>query len=54
MVKKTGDEAFAYPAPQIEAAGVFVLLLGNLGSYHSNIPLEFFQRFCRAPILWRP
>jgi Zn-dependent peptidase ImmA (M78 family) len=46
--EKTGDEAFAYLRAQIEAAGVFVLLLGNLGSYHSNIPLEFFRGFASA------
>jgi Zn-dependent peptidase ImmA (M78 family) len=33
---------------QFEAAGVFVLLLGNLGSHHSNIPLETFRGFAIA------
>jgi Zn-dependent peptidase ImmA (M78 family)/transcriptional regulator with XRE-family HTH domain len=46
--EKTGDDAFAYLRSQIEAAGVFVLLLGNLGSYHSNIPLEIFRGFASA------
>jgi Zn-dependent peptidase ImmA (M78 family) len=43
-----GDEAFAYLRERIEGAGVFVLLLGNLGSYHTNIPLEIFRGFAVA------
>lgn len=46
--ENTGNDAFAYLRAQIEAAGVFVLLLGNLGSYHSNIPLEIFRGFAIA------
>src|SRR5271165_5601084 len=46
--EKTGDDAFAYLRTQIEGKGVFVLLLGNLGSYHSNIPLEIFRGFAIA------
>jgi Zn-dependent peptidase ImmA (M78 family) len=46
--EKNGDEAFDYLREQIEAAGVFVLLLGNLGSYHTNIPLEIFRGFAVA------
>lgn len=46
--EKTADAAFAYLRGQIEAAGVFVLLLGNLGSYHTNIPLEIFRGFAVA------
>jgi len=30
---------------QIEAAGIFVLLKGNLGSYHSNIAVTVFRGF---------
>jgi transcriptional regulator with XRE-family HTH domain len=33
---------------KIEGAGVFVLLLGNLGSYHTNIPVEVFRGFALA------
>ena len=40
---KTHDEAFTYLRETIEAAGVYVLLLGNLGSHHTNIPLEVFR-----------
>lgn len=45
---KTNEEAFAYVRSKIEGAGVFVLLLGNLGSYHTNIPLEIFRGFALA------
>jgi Zn-dependent peptidase ImmA (M78 family) len=46
--EKNGDAAFAYLRWQMESAGVFVLLLGNLGSYHTNIPLEIFRGFAVA------
>ncbi len=42
---KTPDKAFTYLRETIEASGVFVLLLGNLGSYHTNIPVEVFRGF---------
>lgn len=38
-------EAFKYLRQKIERAGVFVLLKGNLGSYHSNIALTAFRGF---------
>lgn len=40
--------AFNYLRSRIEASGVFVLLLGNLGSHHSNIPVEVFRGFALA------
>lgn len=43
--EKTYDAAFNYLRSKIEAAGVFVLLLGNLGSHHTNIPVEIFRGF---------
>jgi Zn-dependent peptidase ImmA (M78 family) len=46
--EKTGGAAFAYLREQIEGAGVFVLLLGDLGSYHTAIPLEIFRGFAVA------
>lgn len=46
--RKSIDEAFAYVREQIEDVGVFVLLLGNLGSYHTNIPVEVFRGFALA------
>ena len=44
---KNGEE-FAYLRATIEASGVYVLLLGNLGSYHTNIPVEIFRGFALA------
>ena len=38
-------EAFRYLRQQAEAAGIFVLLKGNLGSYHSNIAVTAFRGF---------
>jgi len=45
---KTPDEAFTYLRETIEASGVYVLLLGNLGSYHTNIPVDVFRGFALA------
>ena len=42
------EQAFAFLREKVEAAGVFVLLLGNLGSYHSAIPVEAFRGFAIA------
>lgn len=38
-------EAFRFLRQKAEAAGVFVLLKGNLGSYHSNIAVTAFRGF---------
>jgi Zn-dependent peptidase ImmA (M78 family) len=43
--ERTPDAAFAYLRTKIEASGVFVLLLGNLGSFHTNIPVGIFRGF---------
>jgi Zn-dependent peptidase ImmA (M78 family) len=45
---KNVDEAFAYLRERIEASGVYVLLLGNLGSHHTNMPVEVFRGFALA------
>ena len=45
---KTTDAAFAYLRESIENSGIFVLLLGNLGSHHTNIPAEVFRGFALA------
>ena len=45
---KNGDEAFTYLREKIEGSGVYVLLLGNLGSHHTNIPVEIFRGFALA------
>lgn len=42
------DEAFGVLRDHTEEAGVFVLLLGNLGSHHTNIDLETFRGFALA------
>jgi Zn-dependent peptidase ImmA (M78 family) len=44
----TVEDAFRYLRETIEAAGVYVLLLGNLGSYHTNLPAEVFRGFAIA------
>jgi Zn-dependent peptidase ImmA (M78 family) len=44
----TPNEAFNYLRRQIEEAGIYVLLLGNLGSYHTNIPVGTFRGFAIA------
>ena len=41
-------EAFKYLRHKDELAGVFVLLKGNLGSYHSNIAVAVFRGFALA------
>ena len=42
------EDAFALLRASAEAAGVFVLLIGNLGSYHTRIELETFRGFALA------
>lgn len=42
------DMAFRVLREHVEDAGVFVLLLGNLGSHHMNIDLDTFRGFALA------
>jgi Zn-dependent peptidase ImmA (M78 family)/transcriptional regulator with XRE-family HTH domain len=42
------DVAFSYLRDCLEWRGVFVLLVGNLGSYHSNIPATTFRGYAIA------
>ena len=42
------DDAFALLRSRAEEAGIFVLLLGNLGSHHTNIDLKTFRGFALA------
>jgi Zn-dependent peptidase ImmA (M78 family) len=42
------EDAFAYLRLRLEDTGIFVLLLGNLGSYHTNIPVDTFRGFAMA------
>jgi Zn-dependent peptidase ImmA (M78 family)/DNA-binding XRE family transcriptional regulator len=46
--QKDAESAFALLRERSERAGVFVLLIGNLGSHHSNIPVEAFRGFAIA------
>lgn len=46
--QKSAVDAFALLRTNAEAAGVFVLLIGNLGSYHTTIDLETFRGFALA------
>ncbi|MUZ74455.1 ImmA/IrrE family metallo-endopeptidase [Agrobacterium vitis] len=39
---------FAYLRDRAEAAGIFVLLIGNLGSHHSTLNIELFRGFAFA------
>ena len=39
------EDAFKYLRKQIESAGVFVLLIGDLGSHHTAIDLQVFRGF---------
>ncbi|HEU4622360.1 MAG TPA: XRE family transcriptional regulator [Burkholderiaceae bacterium] len=41
--QKNPERAFALLRDKVEKAGVFVLLIGNLGSHHSTIPVEAFR-----------
>jgi Zn-dependent peptidase ImmA (M78 family) len=41
-------EAFAYLRFKIESGGIFVLLLGNLGSHHTNISVDTFRGYAIA------
>ncbi len=42
------DTAFKYLREKVEASGAFVLLLGNLGSHHTNIPSDVFRGYAIA------
>jgi Zn-dependent peptidase ImmA (M78 family) len=44
----TPELAFNYLRRKIEDAGIYVLLLGNLGSHRTNIPVEIFRGFAIA------
>ncbi len=43
--KRNPREAFRYLRQKVEDAGIYVLLLGNLGSYHTNLDVEIFRGF---------
>ena len=46
--QKDAERAFSLLREQAERAGIFVLLVGNLGSHHSAIPVGAFRGFAIA------
>ena len=46
--QETIENAFGYLRSKIENAGIFLLLIGNLGSHHTNIPAQTFRGFAIA------
>lgn len=44
----SAHDAFAVLRDRVEAAGIYVLLIGNLGSWHTKIDLETFRGFALA------
>jgi len=45
------DKAFIYLRNKFESIGIFVLLLSNLGTHHSSIPIEVFRGFASSDSL---
>ena len=41
--RTSGSDSFSYLRSKVEASGVFVLLIGDLGSHHTRIGLETFR-----------
>ncbi|MFZ5698009.1 MAG: ImmA/IrrE family metallo-endopeptidase [Pseudomonadota bacterium] len=46
--KHSQEEAFQYLRERIENLGVFTVLIGNLGSHHTNLSAEIFRGFAIA------
>lgn len=46
--QRTSESAFNYLRRRTEAGGIFVLLIGNLGSHHSTIDVEAFRGLALA------
>ena len=44
----SADAGFALLRSRVEAAGIYVLLIGNLGSHHSTIDVDAFRGFALA------
>lgn len=45
---RTFEEAFTYLRTRLESAGLFVLLVGDLGSHHTALPTDAFRGFALA------
>ncbi|MGD0563074.1 MAG: XRE family transcriptional regulator [Roseiarcus sp.] len=48
MSANRGPGGFAYLRQQAEQAGIYVLLIGNLGSHHTRLDVETFRGFALA------
>lgn len=48
QAQDTAESAFTWLRGKVEAAGAFVLLIGNLGSHHTAIDVEIFRGFALA------
>ena len=48
QITNRAPSGFGYLRQQAERAGIFVLLIGNLGSHHTNIEVEIFRGFALA------
>jgi hypothetical protein len=46
--RRTADDAFKFLRSGAEHAGIFVLLMGNLGSHHTDIDARVFRGFALA------
>lgn len=46
--KRTQEEAFQYLRERIENLGIFTILVGNLGNYHTNLSADIFRGFAIA------
>lgn len=46
--QRSVEAAFAYLRERVEAAGIFVLLAGNLGSHHTSLDVSAFRGFALA------
>lgn len=46
--QKNAAEAFSYLRDLVETSGVFVLLIGDLGSHHSQLSVDYFRGFALA------
>lgn len=47
-VQRTATDAFAYLRDQVEKVGIFVLLIGDLGSHHTRLTVDAFRGFALA------
>jgi len=48
QITNRAPNGFGYLRQKAERAGIFVLLIGNLGSHHTNIEVEIFRGFALA------